>query len=149
MVVFFLISPPLVLGKYLCLQNLVGWQPWRRMSFIYLQEIWLQTLFHLNSFRLFQQLSGKKSIFTGTLHCALVTFDCHSAEVSVQSRSRAVPRQSLAMQPNTGSTFALPSWSQVKCWMFILREAEEAALSLHTAHTPWERQTFQSEGRSF
>lgn len=47
---------PPVLGKYLCLQNLVGWQPWKRMSFIYLQEIWLQTLFYLNSFSLFHQL---------------------------------------------------------------------------------------------
>lgn len=45
-----------VLGKYLCLQNLVDWPPWKRMSFIYLQEIWLQTLFHLNSFSPFQQL---------------------------------------------------------------------------------------------
>lgn len=56
MVIFFLISPPPpVLGKYLCLQNLVGWPPWKRMSFIYLQEIWLQTLFYLNSCSLFQQ----------------------------------------------------------------------------------------------
>lgn len=61
---------PLVLGKCLCLQNLVGWQPWKRMSFIYLQEIWLQTLFYLNSFSLFQQLLKKnkqknqKNIFT-------------------------------------------------------------------------------------
>lgn len=47
---------PQVLGKYLCLQNLVGWQSWKRMSFIYPQEIWLQTLFCLKSFSLFQQL---------------------------------------------------------------------------------------------
>lgn len=60
---------PIVLGKYLCLQNVVGWQPRKRMSFISLQEIWFQALFYLNSFSLFHQLFKSPSLLRRSDPC--------------------------------------------------------------------------------
>lgn len=50
------------------------------MSFIYLQEIWLQTLFYLNFLVFFN--SFKKIIFTKEKWIVHMMCDCGSVEVS-------------------------------------------------------------------
>lgn len=122
---------PLVLGKYLCLQNLVGWQPWKRMSFIYLQEIWLQTLFYLNSFSLFQQLFKKTFLLRNSelsRWCMFVLLKS-VARLYLPVVGVGLYLYSLLPHKPTHISYFLSSWSQAKCCLFVLREEEVDARS--------------------